>query len=147
VKWGIHVASKARWFKYSGMEALGREDSGRLSGLRGLERPPVVGRGAMSKDFISNQWKSISHVELPTERRKKELQEEIEVAQRSLELDDSFKPFVWRFKYMNSGPQRDKMIERLWRQAFKITHLKIIIGYFKVLSSTIFFRHVTSFTN
>jgi hypothetical protein len=42
MKWRIQVASKARWFKYSVMEALRGEGSRRLNGLRGLKRPPVV---------------------------------------------------------------------------------------------------------
>jgi hypothetical protein len=43
----------------------------------------------------------------------------IEDAQRSLERDDRFIPFVWRLKFMNAGPQRDKAIGKLWKQAFE----------------------------
>jgi hypothetical protein len=74
-----------------------------------------------SRRQSANQWLirdqlRIPQVELPTEIRKKELKQELEDSEHFLTLDYRFKAFVWRIKYIEPGPQRNKAIERFWKQ-------------------------------
>jgi hypothetical protein len=60
--------------------------------------------------------KPIPQVELPREKRKKELGKELADSEHFLLLDHSFRDIVWRIRYMNPGYQQDRAIEQFWIQ-------------------------------
>jgi hypothetical protein len=61
----------------------------------------------------------IPQVELPTERRKKELRKELADSEHLLILDYRFGDVVWRIRFVNPGRQRDRAIEQFWKQVYE----------------------------
>jgi hypothetical protein len=68
--------------------------------------------------FILGYWMirdPIPQVELPTEKRKKELRKELADSEHFLLLDRRFRDIVWRVRYTSPGYQRDRVIEQFWK--------------------------------
>jgi hypothetical protein len=61
----------------------------------------------------------IPQVELPTETRKKELEQEPADSEHFPLLDVRFKSFVCGIKYMRPGLQRNRMIEKFWKGIYE----------------------------
>jgi hypothetical protein len=61
----------------------------------------------------------IPQVELPTERRKKELRKELVDTEQFLTLDYRFKDIVRIPRYMNPGYERYRVIEQFWKQVYE----------------------------
>jgi hypothetical protein len=61
----------------------------------------------------------IPQVEFTTERRKKELREELADSEYFLLLDYRFRDIVWKIKFTNPGYQLDQTIERFWKQVYE----------------------------
>jgi hypothetical protein len=61
-------------------------------------------------------------VELPTEKRKKELRKELADSEHFLSLDHRFRDVAWRIRLTNPGRQRDGVVEQFWKQAYEDYH-------------------------
>jgi hypothetical protein len=61
-------------------------------------------------------WDPVPRVELPREKRKKDLRKELADSEHFPLLDHRFRGIVWRIRYVSPGYRRDGAFEQFWKQ-------------------------------